>query len=105
MTAEILFRLGASDLRMGHDAIAAQAAEVLDAMPAPFGVALEEPFQPVQQLANDAGADGVIEHRRGADLHGAAAEQEVVQRVRELSDSTDAGKFAIGKRLSHLRHL
>ena len=41
----------------------------------------------------------MIEHRRGADLHGAAPEQEVVQRVRELGDAADAGELAIGKRL------
>ena len=43
------------------------------------------------------GPDGVVEHGRRADLHGAAAEQEVVQRVRELGDAADAGEALSGK--------
>ena len=51
--------------------------------PALVGVLLEEAREPVVQLLDDVRADRVVEHRRRADLHRAAAEQEVVQRVLE----------------------
>ena len=60
---------------------------------------------PLDQRLDDVRADRVIEHGRGADLHGAAAEQEVVERMRERRDAADARERAIGKRLRHLRHL
>ena len=51
------------------------------------------------------GPDRVVEHRRGADLHGAAPQQEIVQRVRELRDAADPRERAIGEGLRHLRDL
>ena len=58
-----------------------------------------------QQALDHVRTDRVIEHRRRAHLHRAAAEQEVVERVRELGDAADAGKRLVRKRLRQLRHL
>ena len=60
--------------------------------PAAIGVLVEEGARALEQPGDDVGTDGVIEHRRGADLHRAAAEQEVVQGVAEIRDAADAGE-------------
>src|SRR5262249_61261019 len=99
--AIVLFRRPA-DLRLRDDAIAADAHEVCHALPALAGVGLEESAEAAGELANHVGADGVIEHRRGAHLHGAAAEEEIIQRVLEGRDAADAREALVGKRLREL---
>jgi hypothetical protein len=47
----------------------------------------------------------VIEHGGRARLDGAAAEQKVVEGVREVGDATDARERLVGKHLRHLRDL
>ena len=85
------------------DAVAPEAAEVLERRPA---VALHASRPcPASSVLMTFGSDRVIEHRRRAHLHRAAAEQEVVERVRELGDAADARERLVGKRLRQLRHL
>ena len=69
------------------------------------GVRSRNCSSPDSSSLNHVRADRVIEHRGGADLHRAASEQEIVQRVREFGDAADAGKAPVGKRGGHLRHL
>src|SRR5262249_44440060 len=69
------------------------------------GKSLQERGQAGVQLSNHVRSDRVIEHRRRAHLHGAAAEEEVVERVVESGDAADAREALVGERLSELRHL
>jgi len=39
----------------------------------------------------------VVQHRRGADLHRAAAQEEVIEGVSELRDAADAREALLGK--------
>src|SRR5438270_9295022 len=86
------------DLRVGHHALAAQAAEVVETGPPAMRVAVQELAHPGKEALDDAGTDGVVEHGRGADLDRAAAEQEVVQGVRELGDAADPGEAPLRER-------
>ena len=63
---------------------------------------VEKAGEALVQRADDARSDGVIEHRRRADLHRPAAEEEIVQRVLERGDAADTGKTLVGKRLREL---
>ena len=90
---------------MRHDAVAADAGEIAHRGPASRGVPLEKARESLLQLANDVGADGMIEHRGGAHLDRSASKQEIVQRVIKRRDAADAGKAPVGKSLRHLRHL
>ena len=47
----------------------------------------------------------MVEHRGGADLGGAAAEEEVVEGVFEGGDAADAGEGFVGERFCELGHL
>ena len=47
----------------------------------------------------------MVEHRRRAHLHGAAPEEKVVERVRELRDAANSRKRLVGERLRELHHL
>ena len=87
------------------DPVAAQAPEVLEAFPAAVRVLLQELRHALTELPDHVRADGVIEHRGGADLDRAAAEQEVIERVREVRDAADAREAPVGQSRRHLRHL
>ena len=65
-------------------AISSKASEVLERGPA---VPLHCRRHPGKQLLEHVRADRVIEHRRGADLHRAASQEEIVQRVLERRDA------------------
>jgi hypothetical protein len=87
------------------DRAPAQAAEVGERRPAPVGVPLEERGHPAREGGDHVRPDGVVEHGRGGDLDGAAAEQEVVEGVLERGDPADAGELAVREGLRHLGHL
>src|SRR3954465_8720772 len=105
MAAEILLRIRAPDPGGRDDPIAAKSADVIERAPAIPTMTIEEARKSVDQSFDDVRPDRVIENGRGADLHGAEAEQEIIQRVREFADAADSGKLPIGKSLRHLRHL
>ena len=50
-------------------------------------------------------SDRLVEHRRRAHLDGAASEQEVVERVREVGDAADPRERLLGEGARQLRHL
>src|SRR6266550_280989 len=91
VSAAIVFFVRPPDLRLGDDAVAAQADEIGGARPAFVRMFLEEAREPLIQLADDVRSDRVIEHRRRANLDRAASEQEVIQRVLERRDAADTG--------------
>src|SRR3989442_1777674 len=78
VSATIIELLRAFDLRVRHDAFAADAAEVLDALEA---AALHEFSHSGKERLDDIRPDGLIEHCRGANLHGSAAKEEIAERV------------------------
>src|SRR5687768_16023149 len=79
-SSSIILAFGPANLRVHHDVAAPQAAEILERRVAAL---LHELPHAVDEAFDHVRSDRAIEHRRRADLHGAAAEQEVVQRVRE----------------------
>src|SRR5262245_11697127 len=79
----------ASDLRL-CDAAAPQATEIGQPAPAFVRVPLQECPQAPQEGLDDVRPDRVVEHGRRTDLHCPAAQQEIVQGVREGGDATDA---------------
>src|SRR2546422_6425439 len=102
--AVILF-VGPTDLRLRDDAVAADADEVVEAPEAFVSVLLEKARQTLIERLDDRGADRMIEHRGSAHLDRSAAEQEVIQRVREGGDPADSREALVRKRLRELRHL
>src|SRR6476469_7911194 len=72
VAAVIFLRVGPLDLRVRDDAVAAEAADVLERVPALVGVLLEERLHARQQALDDVRPDRMIEHRRRAHLSGAA---------------------------------
>ena len=102
VTAVVVLAFRAANLRVHDDVAAAHAAEILERRVAAL---LHELLHALDQVLDHGRADRAIEHRRGADLHRAAAEQHVVERVREGADAADAGERLVGKRLGQLRHL
>ena len=48
--------------------------------------------EPSSRRRDDVGPNRVVEHRGRADLDGAAAEQEIVERMAEVGDAADAGE-------------
>src|SRR5262245_21570119 len=79
--------IGPADLRMGDDAIASRATKVLERLPA---VTLHRVGHARCQLFDDVRTYRMVEHRGRADLHGAASEEEIIQRVAEFRNAADA---------------
>src|SRR3990172_12671516 len=67
----------APDLGLRAAPIPPDAAEVLHARPALVGMTGEELVESREQVADHVRPDRVVEHRRGAYLHGAATQHEV----------------------------
>src|SRR6185369_7042569 len=59
---------GPPDLRVGHDALPPQAAEILEPLPAAARVLLQELRHALQEALDDVGPHRVVEHRRRANL-------------------------------------
>src|SRR3982751_6633970 len=89
VAAVVIGLVGPLDLRVRHDAVAAQAAEVVELLPTARRVLFEKRRHAVDEIANDIRSDRMIEHRGSAYLHGAAAEEEVGERVVEVGDAAD----------------
>src|SRR5947209_16894948 len=102
VSAAVIELLRSLDLRMGDDSIASQSAEIAERCESAL---LHELGHAGDQRLDYIRADGVIEHRGGANLHGSAAEEEVAEGVIEIRDAADAGERSIRERFRHLRHL
>src|SRR5918995_591737 len=87
VSAVVLLAFGAANLRVDHDVAPAHAAEVLDR---PVAALLHELLHALGQRLDHVRADRAVEHRRRAHLHRAAAEEHVVERMRERADAADA---------------
>jgi predicted subunit of tRNA(5-methylaminomethyl-2-thiouridylate) methyltransferase len=99
LPAVVVLSVGAANLRVHDDVTAPDAAEILDRRVAAL---LHELLHAVNQVLDHRRPNGAIEHRRGADLHGAAAQQHVVERVGEGADAADTGERLVGKRVGEL---
>ena len=103
--AVVLAGVRAADLRLRDDPVPPQAPEILEGLPAPGRVLVEERGHSVLQRPDHVRADRVVEHRRRAHLHRAAAEEEVVEGVREVGDPADTRERLVRKRVRERRHL
>src|SRR5262249_24955711 len=89
VTAIIHRHVGPPDLRVRDDAPAPQATEIGQTCPALVRVPLQEFGHAAEQALDDVRPDRAVEQGRRADLHGPAAQQEIVKGVRELADAAD----------------
>src|SRR5207253_5816287 len=102
VSAPIIELFRTLDLGVADDAVATDPAELLQIREA---AALHEFGHPGNETFDHIGSDRLNEHRRGADLRSAAAEEEVAEGVIEVGDAADARKRFVRKGLRHLRHL
>src|SRR5687768_6153392 len=94
-----------ANLRMRNNAIASNAAEIFHALPTLIRIALDELAQAVIQIANHVRADRGIQHRRSANLHGAASQQEVIDRLPEIRHAANSRERLVRKCAGHGCHL
>src|SRR5207248_8786814 len=85
----VFLRVGPLDVAVGDDAIAAEAAEVVERMPASVRVRVEKRLHAGEQPLDYVRPDRMIQHGRGAHLRGTAAEQEIIERVRKIRDAAN----------------
>ena len=94
------------DLGLGHDAVATEGPRKSSRRDQPrWALRSRNSVIPAIRLPDHVRPDGLIEHGRGADLHGAAAEQEVVEGVVERRTRRRCPRTRVGERLGHLGHL
>src|SRR5437764_2238536 len=105
IAAAVVFLVGPPDLRLRDDVVAPEADEVGERLPSAIGVHLEKVHEALVQFLDDVGPDRMVEHGGRADLHGAAAEEEIIQRVLERRDAANAREALVRERLRQLRDL
>src|SRR5438552_9048173 len=105
MAAVILGIIGPGYLGVRHDPVPAKAADILDRFPAAVGIGFEELLHAGDEFLYHIWTNGVIEHGCRADLDRTAAEQEIVECLREVRDPADAREALLGECLCKRRHL